>query len=81
YHRITFPGSSMKADVWWRCLHKLANAGVTVMRGCDGFVGGIIAPRTSPITEEEQRVLHTLASTTMLGAFNRLPEEYLWQSL
>ncbi|XP_063854356.1 uncharacterized protein LOC135096630 [Scylla paramamosain] len=78
YCRIRFPGSSMKADVWRRCLHKLAIAGVTVQRIVGG---GIVAPDTSPITEEEERELHTLASTRILGAFNSWPEEDLWQSL
>ncbi|KAK8371836.1 hypothetical protein O3P69_015713 [Scylla paramamosain] len=73
YRSISFPGSSMKADVWPRCLHKLANAGVTVMRGV-----GIAAPRTSPIKEEEQRELHTLARTRMLRGFIVLPGELLW---
>ncbi|XP_063854320.1 uncharacterized protein LOC135096623 [Scylla paramamosain] len=76
YCSIRFPGSSMKADVWRRCLHKLANAGVTVLGGA---AGGIVAPDTSPITEEEQRELHTLATTTMLGAFKRRNEEHLWR--
>ncbi|KAK8373628.1 hypothetical protein O3P69_012597 [Scylla paramamosain] len=79
YWSISFPGSSMKADVWRRCLHKLANAGVTVMRRGGGV--GIVAPHTSPITEEEQWELDTLASTTMLRAFTRRPEEDLWQYL
>ncbi|XP_063852077.1 uncharacterized protein LOC135095225 [Scylla paramamosain] len=84
YCSISFPGSSMKADVWRRCLHKLANAGVTVRGGGGGgivILGGIEAPDTSPITEEEERELHTLATTTMLHAFKRRPEEHLWKVL
>ncbi|XP_063841226.1 uncharacterized protein LOC135089523 isoform X2 [Scylla paramamosain] len=75
YWSITFPGSSMKADMWRRCLHMLANAGVRMGEG--GFYG-IVAPQTSPITEEEQRELSVLAQTKMLGSFGRGPEERLW---
>ncbi|KAK8375174.1 hypothetical protein O3P69_019929 [Scylla paramamosain] len=80
YHSIRFPDSYMRADVWCRCLDKLANTGVRVL-GADSVGGGIEAPRTSPITKEEQRELHTLADTRMLGGFIRRPEEYLWQYL
>ncbi|XP_063857809.1 uncharacterized protein LOC135099407 [Scylla paramamosain] len=80
YYRIRFPGSSMKADVWRRCLLKLANAGIKVHVG-DGFggSGGILAPDTSPITKEEERELYTLARTMMLRAFARASEEDLWR--
>ncbi|KAK8371721.1 hypothetical protein O3P69_018971 [Scylla paramamosain] len=78
YWGIMFLGSRMKADVWRSCLDKLATAGVRV-RGDYG--GGVIAPHTNLMTEEEQRELSTLAQSRMLGGFLRWPEERLWGSL
>lgn len=78
WRAIMFPGSSMTADVLQCLLEKLATAGVKVWSSVEGTLdGGILVPETSPITEEEERNLSSLAKTMSLGCLSRKSEDLM----